>query len=772
MEKLTRLYLKEIVCRHGVPVSIISDRDGYFTSNFWRSLQEALGTNLDMSTAYHPKMDGQSERTIQTLEDMLLKAALYKAFYGRKCRSPVCWSEVGDSQLTDPELIRDTTEKIVQIKNHLLAARSRQKSNSDKRAKPLEFKVGDKILARVGLVDYSLEFPEELKGIHSTFHVSNIKKCLAEGDIVVPMEEIQLDDKLHVIEEPVEVVDREVMRLKQSRIPIPIVKLFSNTNLLISAAQSDFGVAVTQSPSQLNNYHSQYNPTQFPQQSYMIPQVHSPYPYSQMYPPHHPSQPQINHSFVPPSQQFQSHQTSSVPQIAYTLPQPLTQTLTDFPQMDSGLTVLVFNQGDDPIACLNKAMAFLTVVASSRVMLLVQGEIIQEGRLGWLSVIVIKVKVTWLGNALNQRGQGMLHDLGIPDGQAVQTTIPNNDVFKIEDLDAYDSDCDDVLDFISIAWQIFQLWLSVLSELEIKVKESCVKCVDLDAELLNKQKYFENNDLKAQLQAKDTIIGKLKEHIKTMRENDKEKKVKHKMDEIETINIELEHSVAKLLSKNERLHKEIEHLKKIYKDQFDSIKKTHALSKEHDDFLISQLNSKSMENADLKRQIQDKVFVITSLKNNLRKLKGKEVKNALQIPITTTVAPGMFKLDLDPLAPRSQPTCNEKNDRISQKPSSNRKNKVEAQPRKVNKKNRVKEPISDDNVVQIVLWYLDSGCSKHMTGNRSQLINCVSKFLGTVRFGNDQIAKIMGYGDYQLGNVFVSRVYYVEGLGHNLFSVG
>ncbi|GJU36563.1 hypothetical protein Tco_1184917 [Tanacetum coccineum] len=164
--------------------------------------------------------------------------------------------------------------------------------------------------------------------------------------------------------------------------------------------------------------------------------------------------------------------------------------------------------------------------------------------------------------------------------------------------------------------------------------------------------YFENNDLKAQLQAKDTKICKLKEHIKTMRENDKEEKVKHEMEEIETINIELEHSVAKLLSENERLHKEIGHLKKIYKDQFDSIKKTHALSKEHDDSLIAQLNSKSMENADLKRQIQDKVFVITSLKNDLRKLKGKEVENATQIPIATTIAPGMFKLNLDPLAHR------------------------------------------------------------------------------------------------------------------------
>ncbi|GJZ62950.1 putative reverse transcriptase domain-containing protein [Tanacetum coccineum] len=253
IEKLTQLYLKEIVCIHGVPISIISDRDNHFTSRFWRSLQKALGTNLDMSTAYHPQTDGQSERTIQTLEDMLracvidfisswdrhlplvefsynnsdhvsIKAVPYEALYGRKYRSPVCWSEVGNSQLTSPELIREMTEKIFQIKDRLLTARSHQKSYTDKRSKSLEFEVGDmvllKILARVGPVAYTLELPEELKVIHSTFHVSNIKKCLAEGDIVVPMDEIQLDDKLHMIEEPVEIVDREVKRLKQSRIRI------------------------------------------------------------------------------------------------------------------------------------------------------------------------------------------------------------------------------------------------------------------------------------------------------------------------------------------------------------------------------------------------------------------------------------------------------------------------------------------------------------------------------------------------------------------------
>ncbi|GKF04855.1 hypothetical protein Tco_0035523, partial [Tanacetum coccineum] len=127
-------------------------------------------------------------------------------------------SEVGDSQLTGPELICDTTEKIVQIKNRLLAARSRQKSYADKRLKPLEFDVGDMVLLNVS------PWKGVLKGIHSTFHVSNLKKWLAEGDVIVPMDEIQLDDKLHMIEEPVEVIDREVKRLKQSRIPIVKVR--------------------------------------------------------------------------------------------------------------------------------------------------------------------------------------------------------------------------------------------------------------------------------------------------------------------------------------------------------------------------------------------------------------------------------------------------------------------------------------------------------------------------------------------------------------------
>ncbi|GJV47357.1 putative reverse transcriptase domain-containing protein [Tanacetum coccineum] len=151
MEKLARMYLKEVVTRHGIPVSIICDRDPRFASNFWRSLQKALGTNLDMSTAYHPQTDGQSERTIQTLEDMLRACAIDfgKALYGRKCRSPVCWAEVGEVQLTGLEIVQETTEKIIQIKQRIQAAHDRQKSYADLKCKPMEFQVGDRVMLKV-----------------------------------------------------------------------------------------------------------------------------------------------------------------------------------------------------------------------------------------------------------------------------------------------------------------------------------------------------------------------------------------------------------------------------------------------------------------------------------------------------------------------------------------------------------------------------------------------------------------------------------------------
>ncbi|GJT91979.1 hypothetical protein Tco_1080824 [Tanacetum coccineum] len=163
---------------------------------------------------------------------------------------------------------------------------------------------------------------------------------------------------------------------------------------------------------------------------------------------------------------------------------------------------------------------------------------------------------------------------------------------------------------------------------------------------------FKINKVKAQSQEKDTVIRKLKDRIKSLSGKENVENVKKDIDDIETINIELEHSVAKLLSENENLRKEQEHLKSIFKDQFDSIKKTHVQSKEYCDSLIAQINAKSVENSDLNAQLQEKVFAIATLKNELSKIKGKNVVDTAVSKPDATIAPGMFKLDIKPISYR------------------------------------------------------------------------------------------------------------------------
>nr|GFC41663.1 putative reverse transcriptase domain-containing protein [Tanacetum cinerariifolium] len=156
-----------------------------------------------------------------------IKAAPFEALYGRKCRSPVCWTEVEEAQILDLELIQETTEKIVQIKQRMQVARDRQKSCADLKHEPIEFQDGDKVLERVGDVAYKLDLPEELSRVHNTFYVSNLKRCHADEPLAVPLDGLHFDDKLYFVEKPVEIVDREVKRLKRSRIfgekPVEIV---------------------------------------------------------------------------------------------------------------------------------------------------------------------------------------------------------------------------------------------------------------------------------------------------------------------------------------------------------------------------------------------------------------------------------------------------------------------------------------------------------------------------------------------------------------------
>ncbi|GJS93754.1 putative reverse transcriptase domain-containing protein [Tanacetum coccineum] len=225
---------------------------------------------------------GQSERTIQTLEDMLracvidfggnldvhlplaefsynnsyhsrIRCAPFEALYGKKCRSPVLWAEIGKSSLIGPELVQETADKVVLIKEKLKAARDHQKSNADNRRKPLEFEVGDRvllkvspwkgvirfgkkgrlalrylgpfdILERIGPVAYRLRLPEELSSVHDTFYVSNLKKCLVDANLHVPLDEIKIDKTLHFVEEPIEIMNCELRSLKRSKISLVKVR--------------------------------------------------------------------------------------------------------------------------------------------------------------------------------------------------------------------------------------------------------------------------------------------------------------------------------------------------------------------------------------------------------------------------------------------------------------------------------------------------------------------------------------------------------------------
>jgi hypothetical protein len=276
VDKLTEIYIKEIIRLHGVPSSIVSDRDPKFTSHFWQSLQKALGTKLRLSSAYHPQTDGQTERTIQSLEDLLRACVLdnrgswddllplieftynnsfhssigmapYEALYGRKCQTPLCWYQDGESIMFGPEIVQQTTEKVKQIREKMKVAQSRQKSYSDRRRRPLEFQEGEhvflrvtsttgvgraikarkltpkfigpyQIIRRIGPVAYQIALPPFLSNIHNVLHVSQLRKYVPDPSHIIEPDEVPLKENLSYETSPVRIEDRRIKQLRGKQI--------------------------------------------------------------------------------------------------------------------------------------------------------------------------------------------------------------------------------------------------------------------------------------------------------------------------------------------------------------------------------------------------------------------------------------------------------------------------------------------------------------------------------------------------------------------------
>ena len=264
-DRLAELYMSRIVSLHGVPKKIVSDRGSQFTSRFWGSFHEAMGTHLNFSTAYHPQTDGQTERVNQILEDMLracvldhgpkwvsclplaefsynnsyqasLQMSPFEALYGRKCRTPLNWKETGEGQVFGPDCLKEAEDKVRLIQERLRTAQARQKSYADTRRRELSFEPDDfvylritpfkgvkrfqqkgklapryvgpfRILKRRGEVAYQLELPASFSGVHDVFHVSQLKKCLRVPEEAVPVEAIDLQEDLSYKERPVKILD-------------------------------------------------------------------------------------------------------------------------------------------------------------------------------------------------------------------------------------------------------------------------------------------------------------------------------------------------------------------------------------------------------------------------------------------------------------------------------------------------------------------------------------------------------------------------------------
>ncbi|KAJ9552777.1 hypothetical protein OSB04_016822 [Centaurea solstitialis] len=212
MERLAKLYIAEIVRLHETPLSIVSDRDASFTSTFWQSFQREMGARVNF--AYHPQTDGQSERTIQTFEDMLRACVLdFGGSWEDHLPTPLCWNEVGEKQLAGPEIVQITSDKINQVRERLKTTRDRQKSYADKRRKDIDFQVGDQVMLKVSPWKGVIRFGKKGKlspRFIGPFKITERRKCLADPESAIPLQDIEVDQKLNFVEEPVVVMDRKI----------------------------------------------------------------------------------------------------------------------------------------------------------------------------------------------------------------------------------------------------------------------------------------------------------------------------------------------------------------------------------------------------------------------------------------------------------------------------------------------------------------------------------------------------------------------------------
>ncbi|GKD47138.1 hypothetical protein Tco_1271783 [Tanacetum coccineum] len=418
-------------------------------------------------------------------------------------------------------------------------------------------------------------------------------------------------------------------------------------------------------------------------------------------------------------------------------------------------------------------------------MLQALGERMLQGKQGLLSVTIVRVKGIWQGNALRLRGQGILHDLGIPDVQATQTTIPQNAAYQTDDLDAYDSDCDDISSAKAVLMANLSSYnLDVLSE---QMQQSFIheynENLVLKAELAKKEhmvekKLFNEVEVLDYVTAICPSLTKPSEKLVVITPLNKNKKVSStsasrsqpsgntKKNRIsQTTSSNMENKVGDHPRSAKSTSNKIDHViepicnANVKHSMLNSNSElTHATCNEcmfdviHDLCVLDFVNdvnvrskSKSAKSSKKKKIWKPTGKVYTDIGYRWKRIGRTFTLFGNACPLT--------RFTFTRVVPLKETTSKLV---ITQNPA------IKVYSRR---------PKVIESVVQIVLWYLDSRCSKHMTGNRSQLINFGHKFFGTVRFGKDQIAKIMGYGDYKMGNVMISQVYYVEGLGHNLFSV-